>query len=150
MLRACTCLLAMAMINCFVARGFSAERNANELELKTERAIIFKDGYALIIKRGAAVTDQAGEAFTEAVPDAAVLGAFWALPDEGRLMSMVAGWQSTKDSEDKPAPCTQPIEILLANKGKQAKVELQDKTLYTGIIHEVLIEKTDAPVAPER
>ena len=61
---------------------------------------------------------------------------------------MLAGWKSTKDSDDKPMPCTQPIEILLANKGQRAKVELQDKTLYSGVIQEVLVEKTDAPVAP--
>ena len=62
-------------------------------------------------------------------------------------MSMLAGWKSTKDSDAKQLPCTQVIEILLANKGSQAKVELQDKTMYTGVIREVLAEKSDAPVA---
>ena len=61
---------------------------------------------------------------------------------------MVAGWKSTKDSEEKEVLCTQPIEILLANKGKHAKVELFDKTIYAGIIQEVLVEKTTAPRAP--
>ena len=110
--------------------------------------IIFKDGYALVIKRGTATTDKAGEIFTDEVPDAAVLGSFWAVPEEGRLVSMLAGWKSTKDTDEKQVPCTQPIEILLANKGKRAKIELHDKTLYNGVIQEVLVDKTEGPVPP--
>ena len=102
-----------------------AEKNASELELKTERVIVFKDGYALIIKRGVATTDKAGEVFTDEVPDAAVLGSFWAVPEEGRLICMLAGRKSTKDSDDKPMPCTQPIEILMANKGQPSTTALQ-------------------------
>jgi hypothetical protein len=141
-------LVAVAVGFAFVSPALCAEKNTRELELKTERVIVFKDGYALIIKRGVATTDKTGEVFTDDVPDAAVLGSFWAVPEEGRLISMLAGWQSTKVSDDKPMPCTQPIEILLANKGQRAKVELQDKTLYSGVIQEVLVEKTDAPVPP--
>ena len=106
------------------------EKPPAELELKTQRVIVFKDGYSLIIKQATATTDKDGEVFTDDVPDAAVLGSFWAVPDEGRLITMLAGWKATKDSDEKEMPCTQPIEILLANKGKQAKVELHDKTLY--------------------
>jgi hypothetical protein len=126
----------------------SAEKNVAELDLKMQRVIVFKDGYSLIIKRGTATTDKSGEVFTDDVPDAAVLGSFWAVPDEGRLVSMLAGWKATKDTDEKQMPCTQPIEILLANKGKQAKVELNDKTLYSGVIHEVLVDKTVAALAP--
>ena len=123
--------------------GAAAEKTTSELQLKTERVIIFKDGYSLVIKRGTATTDKAGEVFTDEVPDAAVLGSFWAVPEEGRLVSMLAGWKSTKDTDEKQMPCTQPIEILLANKGKRAKIELHDKTLYSGVIQEVLVDKTE-------
>ena len=68
---------------------------------------MFKDGYSLIIKRGVATTDKGGELFTDDVPDAAVLGSFWAVPEEGRSISMLAGWKSTKASDDKPMTCTQ-------------------------------------------
>ena len=146
MLRHLCPLLTVALGIAFVSPAHGAEKNASELELKTERVIVFKDGFSLIIKRGVATTDKAGEVFTDEVPDAAVLGSFWAVPEEGRLISMLAGWKSTKDSDDKQMPCTQLIEILLANKGTRAKVELQDKTLYTGVIQEVLVDKTDAPV----
>src|SRR5262249_10175843 len=36
---------------------------------------------------------------------------------------------------------------LLANRGKPAKVELNDKTLYSGTIHEVLVERLPVSVA---
>lgn len=124
-----------------------AEKQPGELQIKTERVIVFKDGYALLAKSGSGTTDKQGEAYTDDVPDAAVLGSFWAVPAEGRLVSMLAGWEMTKESNEKDMRCTQPIEILAANQGKQAKVELHDKTLYSGVIHEVLIEKAETPLA---
>ena len=128
--------------------ALAADKNPSELALKMQKVVVFKDGYALIIKQATATSDKNGEVFTDDVPDAAVLGSFWAVPDEGRLVSMNAGWTKTKDAEEKLMPATQPIEILLANKGKQAKIELHDKSLYTGVIHEVLVDKTSAPLAP--
>ncbi len=147
MLRRCLTFLLAVPLLVLTAATHSAAQQANELKLVTERAIIFKDGYALIIKRGIATSDKNGEVFTDEVPDAAVLGSFWAVPEEGRLISMLAGWKETKDVQEKEFPCTQPIEILLANKGKSAKVELHDKTLYSGVIQEVLVDKADAPIA---
>ena len=142
------CLFLLAWIPFSIPPAHAAERNPSELELTTERVIIFKDGYALVIKRGVATTDQDGEVFTDDVPDAAVIGSFWAVPDQGRLVSMLAGWKSTKDTDDKQMPCTQPIEILLANKGKQARVEMHDKIFYSGLIQEVLVDKTNVPLGP--
>src|SRR5690349_8149626 len=114
--------LSFVLVSFSSSCATSAEKQPSELELKTERAIIFKDGYALIIKRGTGTADENGELFTEEVPDSAVLGSFWAVPDQGRMISMVAGWKSTKVSGEKEIPCTQPLEILLANKGRQAKL----------------------------
>lgn len=95
MLRHLCPLLTVALGIAFSSPALCAEKNASELELKTERVIVFKDGFSLIIKRGVAITDKAGEVFTDEVPDAAVLGSFWAVPQEGRLISMLAGWKST-------------------------------------------------------
>lgn len=121
---------------------FAAEGKVGELEMKTERVIVFKDGYCLFIKKATFTTDKNGEAFTDDVPDSAVLGSFWAVPEEGRLVSMQAGWKTTEETKDKETVCKETIEILLANKGKQAKVELHDKTIFSGIIREVLVDKT--------
>ncbi len=147
MFRRCLTLLLVVPFLVLTPAMHSAAQQGNELRLVTERAIIFKDGYALIIKRGVATTDKNGEVFTDEVPDAAVLGSFWAVPEDGRLISMLAGWKETKDVQEKELSCTQPIEILLANKGKFAKIELHDKTLYSGVIQEVLVDKADAPIA---
>ncbi len=120
----------------------AADAKANELDLKTERVIIFKDGYCLFIKKATFTTDKNGEAFTDDVPDSAVLGSFWVVPEEGRLISMQAGWKTTEETKDKETICKETIEVLLANKGKLAKVELHDKTIFSGTIREVLVDKT--------
>ncbi len=119
----------------------------NELTLNTERVIIFKDGYFLIIKRGLATANDRGEVFTDDVPDSAVLGTFWAVPDEGRLVNMHAGWKTTEANQENELQCRDTLEILLANQGKQARVELHDKTVYSGTIQEILGEKTSVPIA---
>ena len=134
-----------------LASGATAVRAAQpaagpELKLVTERVIVFKDGYGLILKRGSAVTDDKGEVFTNEVPDAAVLGSFWATPVEGRLLGMVAGWTEVKESSEKPLPCTHVVHILKANVGKSCAVQLPDKVDLTGVIREVLVQETSSPV----
>ncbi|MDZ4818836.1 MAG: hypothetical protein SGJ20_07670 [Planctomycetota bacterium] len=124
----------------------AASKQPGELTLTTERAVVFKDGYALIIKKGVAKTNANGEVYTDDVPDAAVLGSFWAVPKEGRMISMTAGWKETETSEQKEAPCTQLIEILEANQGKRAKVELNDKKVFSGIIHQVVQQPTTSAI----
>ena len=128
----------------------AADRDPHELELTTERVIIFKDGYCLVIKRGIATTDAEGVAFTDEVPDAAVLGSFWAVPEEGRLVSMSAGWKVDESTETREFPCKEHVEILVANQGKEAKVELHDKTMHSGTIHAVLVDENFAPLVPDQ
>ena len=122
--------------------GAATEENEHELKLKTERVIVFKDGYSLIVKRGSAVTDKEGSIYTEHVPDAAVLGSFWAVPAEGKLSSMVAGWETTEEKTAKGIPCTETVEILQANHGKSCKVELKNDSVYSGTIQHVLVRQT--------
>lgn len=93
----------------------TAAEKAHELDLKTERVIIFKDGYCLVIKKATGTADKNGEVYTDEVPDAAVLGSFWVVPEEGRLVSMQAGWKTTEETSDKEMLCKDTIEILLAN-----------------------------------
>lgn len=126
----------------------AADLPVGRITPRTERVIAFKDGYALVVKRAEAVTDENAELYLDDVPDAAVLGSFWATPDEGRLTSMVAGWKQTEEQVDHELPCVQTIELLAANKGQQAKIELHDKTIFSGVIHEVLVEQTPAGVPP--
>jgi hypothetical protein len=126
--------------------GAATEKNEHELKLKTERVIVFKDGYSLIVKRGSAVTDKEGNMYTEQVPDAAVLGSFWAVPDKGKLKSMLASRETTEEKTVKGVPCTETVEILQANRGKSCKVELEKDDVYSGTIQEVLVRKTSDSV----
>ena len=98
------CVAACVALGCqanVAVPTHAAESEGAMLDLKTERVIVFKDGYALILKRGVAVTGESGEVYTDEVPDAAVLGSFWATPKEGRMTAMVAGWVEEKQSEER-------------------------------------------------
>jgi hypothetical protein len=143
-------ILVLILAGCSTSAGeaLAADLVPGKLDLKTERAIVFKDGYALIVKRGEAVTDETGHVHLDDVPDAAVLGSFWVAPDEGRLVNLVAGWKDVKEQAAKELPCLQTIELLLANKGQLAKVELHDKVTLNGVIHEVLVERTEIAAPP--
>lgn len=143
------CVAMWASLGCstnFVKGSYAAESRGSELDLKTERVIIFKDGYALILKRGVAVTDSSGEIYTNEVPDAAVLGSFWATPKEGRMTTMVASRVEEKEAEEKQVPCTQTIEILKANLGKTCSVHLPDESVLSGVIQDVLTHETSTPM----
>lgn len=89
----------------FAENEFSSLSKESELILTTENIVIFKDGYFLIVKKGTARTDADGRVFTNEVPDSAILGSFWAIAQQGRISSMVAGWEAseTEDMREKIA-----------------------------------------------
>ena len=124
------------------------EADRTKLEPVTQKVIVFKDGFCLVIKKGVAVTDKEGAIYMDEIPDAAVLGTFWAVPNEGRLIGMNAGWNESSEQIEKEVPCTQNIEILQANKGKSCKIFLHDKTEYAGVIRDVLVHKTITTLSP--
>lgn len=118
----------------------------SELDLQTERVIVFKDGYSLIVKRGSAVTDANGEIYTAEVPSSAVLSSFWATPKQGRMISMVAGWTETTENDPREVLCSKMIEVIKANLGRTCSLQLKDKTTLTGKISEVLIQENQTAV----
>lgn len=117
------------------------------LEMRTERVVVFKDGYCLVLKSGAAVTDEQGEVHWTDVPDAAVLGSFWATPREGRLAGMVAGWAEATTREEKLLPCLETVEVLKANQGRECTVLLPGDKQLAGTIQAVLAQETAQPVS---
>jgi hypothetical protein len=112
----------------------------NELTLVTQRVVVFKDGYALVVKEGAAVSDEKGVVFTREVPDAAVLGTFWAVPAEGRLLAMDAGVETVKRKEEKTSKvgATGYADLLAMNVGKQARIVLDDNSVVIAPVRAVL------------
>ncbi|HMO13724.1 MAG TPA: hypothetical protein PKD64_08250 [Pirellulaceae bacterium] len=119
----------------------SANDSANELSLSTQQVIVFKDGYSLIVKRATGKSNHLGQVYTDDVPDAAVLGSFWAIPEEGRIVSTLAGWVNHEAADEKETNCKNQLEILLANKGNKVKVELNNGNVLNGTIHEVLTQE---------
>ncbi len=111
----------------------SAE-TADELKFKTERVIVFKDGYCLVVKEGTATTDKEGNVFTHDVPDSAILGSFWAIPEKGTIRSMVAGWDETKSTASKTINCLTIVEIVKANVGRECSFEIGDEQFEGKII----------------
>ena len=136
-----TLLLAVAM-PLFPIRGSAAqpEMRPAELVLKTERVVVFKDGYCMVIKNGTAKTDDEGRVFTEEVPDAAVLGSFWAVPlTEGlKLRSTVAGWEESRIESEIEVDCQTTFEVLQENIGKIGTFTCFEKE-YSGEILKVLL-----------
>ena len=127
---------------------WGAEPAKNQIDLATRKVIVFKDGYCLFHKHGVAATDKQSEYFTDDVPDSAVLGSFWALPKEGRLVSMRAGWDTVRTSVTKEAPAISYLDILLANQGKRVRLEMNDKETVSGLIHQVITQPTSEGLSP--
>ena len=91
----------------------------SRLKMKPDRVIVFKDGYCLVVKQAVATTDAEGNVFTDEVPDAAVLGSFWAVPENGTIKSTIAGWVDTESKTKREISCTSTIEIIKSNLGKE-------------------------------
>ncbi|MBC8112742.1 MAG: hypothetical protein H7062_00025, partial [Candidatus Saccharimonas sp.] len=128
--------------------GLAAESPNDRLALSTQRVVVFKDGYYLAVKHGTAVTNKEGELSLDDVPDAAVLGSMWATSAKGKLLGIVASRETVKKTTEKEAPCTQTLEVLQANIGKQARIVLLDKTIVQGKIRTVLAEPTASAPTP--
>lgn len=139
--------LALAVLLLALSGGSakSVER-ADLINFKTQRVIVFKDGYSLIIKKGIATTDASGEIQTAQVPDAAVLGSFWATVDEGELIGMVAGWRKEKSTNQVSELCQNQFQILEANKGRRCEILMSDNRTLTGIIRETMSTEKLVPV----
>ena len=129
-------LLAVILILTAIARAQSPA----ELELKTERVVVFKDGYALFVKSGKATADPRGRVFTSKVPEAAILGSFWASEKSGRPVALRAEWIDTKHTEAAGRPCSSMAELLAANTGRIVTLEFDQAraSRLTGTIREVL------------
>ena len=108
------------------------------LEIKTDRVVVFKDGYALVVRTATGEAGENGEVYTEEVPDAAILGSFWAVPAAGELSSMTAGITQTEVTRLETTTCVEILEILTVNKGSACTLELEDGKLLSGVIREVL------------
>ena len=117
---------------------------AGQLKLTTEQVVVFKDGYCLVVKDGVAKTDADGLAHTYEVPDAAVLGSFWAIPEAGEIKSMVSGWEELETEDVKEVNCTDILSVVSANVGRECGFMIGDEKLE-GTILKLLSNPVDEP-----
>ena len=142
-------LPALALFAAFAAAvTLTAADGPKTPDLQTKKVVVFKDGYCLFIKQGSATTDAHAEFYTDQVPDAAVLGSFWALPEEGRLVSLRSGWETVSSQLTKEVPCTGYLDVLLANHGKKVRLEMTDNNFVSGVIHKVITTPTNETLTP--
>ena len=142
--------LLIAIVCCVSAVCGSRAEAADEyrMRLKTKRLIVFKDGYALVIKEGVGICDKNGEMVVDEVPDAAVLGSFWAGQENGDTVGLKASWVSVTNSVTLSEPCVQLTELLRANTGQVCRVDLASNIAVNGTIQEVLVREELVPIAP--
>lgn len=129
-------LVLLLGLNVSLAGGNEPE--PSELTLTTERVVVFKDGYCLIVKQGTAKTDADGRVHTTQVPDSAILGSFWAIPEKGTIKSMTAGWVDVESSKNRTQNCKTIIEIIQANLGQKCSFVIGDGEKFEGTILKVL------------
>jgi hypothetical protein len=109
---------------------------------------VFKDGYALVVKSATGVADAKGRVFTEEVPDAAVLGCFWASTQSGEIVAMRAELATDEREERRETVCVTLADILRANADARVSLTLRDQNA-TVIEGRVLRLLETAPIEPE-
>ncbi|MCC7139536.1 MAG: hypothetical protein IT460_14025 [Planctomycetes bacterium] len=90
---------------------------------KTDRVVVFKDGYAMWTKSGTAVADPDGFVHSDEVPDEAVLGCVWAEADGRRVLGLHAGVVETTEARERREPCLDVRELLRVNVGRAVVLE---------------------------
>ena len=124
-----------------------------QLDMSTERVVVFKDGYGLFTKVASATADKDGRVWTTKVPDAAVLGSFWALSDgNNKIVAMRAEWDERVEMRKTEGAALTTLEILRANPGKSVTLVYgvdKEKETYAGTLVEVLEAQPKPTPTPE-
>jgi hypothetical protein len=115
------------------------------LEFKTERVVVFKDGYGLFVKHATGVVGADGRLHTAEVPPTAVLGTFWATADEHDIVSMKAEWVEGKTSSEQVVDCVSKVDVLRANEGGPLSLEMN----YGQTIRGKLVDVLEIPAATD-
>lgn len=140
-------VLTLSALLLFVSTQ-AAEANDSKLSFKTERLIVFKDGYSLILKTAEGTTNDKGELYTDDVPESAVLGSFWAHSNQDALKAMVAGWHDLKETIEKSEDCVTEMDLLRANIGKKVELTTVKGKVIKGTIAKVLGRSQDQEMSP--
>ena len=119
------------LVLALVATGLASLASAQELELRTERVVVFKDGTALVAKSATGVVDEDGSVYTEDVPGSAALGCFWAAVDpamgeRARIGAMRAEYVEEVVPGEGQRAVASMQELLEANRGREVRVRIRE------------------------
>ncbi len=120
------------------AHAKDVEAGPGELTLATERVVIFKDGYSLFVRKATGTADAEGNVHTFEVPDAAVLGSFWAFSAEERLLGMKAELVTERAVREEATACLTMVDLLRANRNALVTIARNEGDDVTGVVAEVL------------
>ena len=121
-----------------VALAAAGARAEGPLRFDTQRVVIFKDGHGLFVKTATGVADDQGRLFTDQVPDAAVLGTFWASAEGFHLRSMKAELVVERSTTTQETDTLTMLEILRANQGAELTLSTHDNRTITAKLLDVL------------
>ena len=113
-------------------------KRGGKLSLTTKRVVVFKDGHGLFIKQAEGMAGVDGKLFTDQLPDQASLGSFWVSDRDQTIATLIASRAKREQTEKLKEDCQNVFEVLLANRGKQARVVTLDDKIYKGVIRAVL------------
>src|SRR5258705_4046369 len=147
-MRSMSFMVVLAICSLVSAEEKPVHTAASQLQLSTERVIIFKDGYGLIVKNGKAMADAQGKVFTPQVPESAILGSFWAMSDAQKLLAMEAGWEEKREVREKRTACITIPELLRCNVGRRVTLTLRDHKNINGTPVQLLDMPAEATPVP--
>ncbi len=120
------------------------------LVFATERAIVFKDGYALLVKHAKGRTDAHGRLISEQVPDEAILGSVWVdvIAAEGAepigLKSLTARRETLDETKPETHVCRSMSELLRANLEREVTLST-DRGDLVGTLVELIGSESNEP-----
>lgn len=126
----------------------AAAADADSLSLKTERVVIFKDGYGLFMKKGTARADDGGRVYTDAVPRA-LLGTVWASSADGSPVAIRSELVESSRKNEEKFPAASMQDLLRANIGGVITLVLEKESLQ-GTLKQVIEPGADARETGER
>jgi len=103
----------------------AAAAEAPALEVKTERVIVYKDGYCMFVKQAVGKLDGSAQARIEGIPDSMVLGSFWVMPQDGTLVSLVAQKQVVTKRGNQETEKSMLLQFDPKTAGKEVKLNVQ-------------------------
>ncbi|MCC6546048.1 hypothetical protein IT570_02680 [Candidatus Sumerlaeota bacterium] len=103
-------------------------KSPDSIDLKTDRVVVFKDGYGLFMKKGKAHTDESGRVFTNDVPRA-LLGTLWASSADGTPVGVRAELVESVRRSTETFPATSMQDLLRANVGGEISVTMEKESL---------------------